>query len=231
MNRATEVTATANATSAKNDLKWDLAIFSQAIPSPSACNNLTAMTHVTITPGLNLSTPWGPCIITAHSNDGLAPQRVSVEDSIANKRRFKLRRLHSGGRDEKWIDQRRLLYLPSTENPKKIGFHIGAVGVQGDVHLSFYPLDPRPVDGKRTTFAQVVYLVVESWSMSESKQPEDCPDQRLCNSKRIAEQRSSESDHADSDNFIVLHVRLEPETKIFLRLCGSILYDRVFREP
>jgi hypothetical protein len=72
---------------------------------------------------------------------------------------------------------------------------------------------------------------VESWSMSESKQPEDCPDQRLCNSKRIAEQRSSESDHADSDNFIVLHVRLEPETKIFLRLCGSILYDRVFREP
>jgi hypothetical protein len=90
----------------------------------------------------------GTCTIAVGSRDGFRAQRLSVDEAIAGNRRFRLRLLHAAGRDEVWIDRRRLLYLPSTENPKKIGFHFGAVGVKADLHMSFYKLDPGQVEGK-----------------------------------------------------------------------------------
>jgi hypothetical protein len=90
----------------------------------------------------------GRCTIAVGSGEGFAVQQISVEEAIAGNRRFRLRLLHAAGRDEVWIDRRRLVYLPSTENPKKIGFHFGAVGVKADLHMSFYKLDPGQVEGK-----------------------------------------------------------------------------------
>jgi hypothetical protein len=89
----------------------------------------------------------GLCLIHLKSRDGVLVQRVSVAEEIANNRQFKLRLLHAAGREEVWIDRRRLLYLPACEKPKRIGFHFRTVGAKADLRVSFYKLDPRLAPG------------------------------------------------------------------------------------
>lgn len=89
----------------------------------------------------------GTCLIRLKSRDRVLVQRVSVAEEIANNRQFKLRLLHAAGREEIWIDRRRLLYLPASEQPKRIGFHFGTVGVKAELRVSFYKLDPRLAPG------------------------------------------------------------------------------------
>lgn len=92
--------------------------------------------------------PTGECAIRLRSKDGVTVQRTQITVEMAGNRQFKLRLLHAAGRDEVWIDQQRLLYLPACEQPKRVGFHFGTVGVKADLRVSFYKLDPLQVPVK-----------------------------------------------------------------------------------
>jgi hypothetical protein len=66
---------------------------------------------------------------------------------VLNHRQFTLRLIHAAGRDEVWIDQRRLVYLPAARNPRKIGFRLYATGITVETRVGFSKLDPKQVSG------------------------------------------------------------------------------------
>lgn len=87
--------------------------------------------------------PWGACFIKQGTNDGVPVQILSVAEEVADGKQFTLRLLHASGRDELWINRRRLLYLPSAESPQKIGFYMRCIGTTAEVRVDFTKLDPK----------------------------------------------------------------------------------------
>ena len=92
---------------------------------------------------------WGLGLVhqSRDANHEGIEQVVNVGEAVLNHRQFTLRLIHSAGRDEVWIDQRRLVYLPAMRNPRKIGFRLYATGVTVETRVGFSKLDPKQVVG------------------------------------------------------------------------------------
>jgi hypothetical protein len=90
---------------------------------------------------------WGTVVITQSPDfqKQVTVQAVTAEESVLHERTFALRLLHAAGRDEVWLDDRRLLYLPSARNPRKVGFRLYVTGVTVDTRVTFSKLDPTQV--------------------------------------------------------------------------------------
>lgn len=86
--------------------------------------------------------PTGVCLVMQGTRECTLLGHAHVIDDTAANRRFTLRLIHARGREEVWINQRRLLYVPALERPKRVGFAIGAQGMDIDVHVEFFKLDP-----------------------------------------------------------------------------------------
>ena len=85
----------------------------------------------------------GFCRVMQGTRECTLLTRVQVNDDIAANRRFTLRLIHARGREEVWLNQRRLLYVPASERPKRVGFALADQGMDIDAHVEFYKLDPR----------------------------------------------------------------------------------------
>ena len=90
----------------------------------------------------------GACLIRQGSERPVILTRAEVADETGQNRQFTLRLLHARGREEVWINQRRLLYVPSVERPSRIGFSLGVQGVDYDAHMEFDKLDPKLAEEK-----------------------------------------------------------------------------------
>jgi hypothetical protein len=92
---------------------------------------------------------WGMGIVDQRGDTdrGTIVQAVNVGESVLNHRQFTLRLIHAAGRDEVWIDQRRLVYLPAMRNPRKIGFRLYATGITVETRVGFSKLDPKQLMG------------------------------------------------------------------------------------
>ncbi len=84
----------------------------------------------------------GYCTIRRGSEEGATVGLIDLRDETTNEKTFVFRVLHAGGRDEVWINTRRIYYAPSAERPKRIGFHLGAVGMRGELKIEFYKIGP-----------------------------------------------------------------------------------------
>jgi hypothetical protein len=62
---------------------------------------------------------------------------VPVESDVRRASGFTLRLLHVRGREEVWINQRRVFYLPAESNPSRVGFLFGASGLTADAQVRF----------------------------------------------------------------------------------------------
>ena len=75
-------------------------------------------------------------------------ERRSVVQSIdgrldsANRQSMTVRLIHAGGRDEVWLNQQRILYLPSLDQPRKLGIHLTTVGLSIDLDTRVWKLNP-----------------------------------------------------------------------------------------
>ncbi len=85
----------------------------------------------------------GFCRVMQGTRECTLLARAEVYDDIAANRRFTLRLIHARGREEVWINQRRLLYVPASERPKRVGFALADRGMDINTHVEFYKLDPR----------------------------------------------------------------------------------------
>ena len=81
--------------------------------------------------------PGGTCSVIQGTEDHAKVQELPASEELSDFRPFTVRLIHALNRNEVWINQRRLLYLPSTENPKNIGFHVGVVGVESELNFEF----------------------------------------------------------------------------------------------
>jgi hypothetical protein len=78
---------------------------------------------------------------------GLIDRGIVLHETTGG-RKFTLRFIHCRGRDELWIDRRRLIYLPTTDGAQKVGFMLAVVGVTAEVRVDFARLNPMDVEGK-----------------------------------------------------------------------------------
>ena len=75
-------------------------------------------------------------------------ERRSVVQSIdgrldsANRQSMTVRLIHAGGRDEVWLNQQRILYLPSLDQPRKVGIHLTTIGLSIDLDTRAWKLNP-----------------------------------------------------------------------------------------
>ena len=92
--------------------------------------------------------PQGLCRIEMNKSGIMRVASVPVAEEIADRRQFTLKLLHAGGREEVWIDRRRLVYLPAAREPKKVGFQLNVVGTTASVRADFSKLDPGQVPEK-----------------------------------------------------------------------------------
>ena len=91
------------------------------------------------------ATVESPGLLTVKEGQKPEPpiQLINVLGEIGENRPFTLRLIRALGRDEVWLNQRRVLYLPAAEHPKRIGFQIFAIGADAEVRVQFNKLDPR----------------------------------------------------------------------------------------
>jgi hypothetical protein len=75
--------------------------------------------------------------ITQGSDQQVLLQDLYVGEEIANNREFTLHLYHAAGREEVWLNHRRLLYVPAPEHPSKVGFYVGDVGTTFESHVDF----------------------------------------------------------------------------------------------
>jgi hypothetical protein len=92
--------------------------------------------------------PQGLCRIEMNRSGLVRVTSIPVAEEIGDRRQFTLKLLHAGGREEVWIDRRRLLYLPAARQPKKVGFQLNVVGTTASVRADFSKLDPQQVPEK-----------------------------------------------------------------------------------
>ena len=69
-------------------------------------------------------------------------QTIDARQELRNRQWATLRLIHAAGRDEVWLNQQRLLYLPAVDQPRKLGIHLGAIGMSARVETRFWKLNP-----------------------------------------------------------------------------------------
>ena len=72
------------------------------------------------------------------------PIRVQAFDgrmSAAHRQSITLRLIHAGGRDEVWLNQQRILHLPSLDRPRNLGIHLGVSGMSIDLDTRVWKLN------------------------------------------------------------------------------------------
>jgi len=93
---------------------------------------------------------WGMSLVEQAADDGhgVIVAASDAGEAVSNNRQFTFRLVHAAGREEVWLDHRRLVYLPAASNPRKIGFRLYATGVNVETRTNFSKLDPNPPGGK-----------------------------------------------------------------------------------
>ena len=79
----------------------------------------------------------GRCTVTQGPFRGIAVQNVDVHDLFDGEREFVFRLLHGGGYDEVWLNERRLVLLPSIEQPERVGFDMMVRGLKTKVQVAY----------------------------------------------------------------------------------------------